>query len=165
MLGGFFVFLGNIFLPLAAFFIVLGIDDQQPERFAILFGAFGVVRSVRPQDGTGIFVVELSEPIEPPVNVDVVDQEIQQAVDRDADSDKKKPEMGRGEPHDIADGTGDSENQKEQIVFFKKAVLLVMGLVVVLVPIPENAVHNKFMRKPSDEFHPQNGCDYDSGIQ
>ena len=57
------------FLPL---FKKLRVHDEEAERFAVFFRAFGVVRAVRAQDGAGVFAVELPEPAKTAMDVYVV---------------------------------------------------------------------------------------------
>ena len=105
--------------PFFALAEVLFVDDQQAERLAIFLRLLGVVSAVRPQDPPGVLAVQLPEPLEAPVDIHVVDEEIDQSVNGNADADKEQPKMRSRQTNDVGEGAGDGKDEKEQVVLFK----------------------------------------------
>ena len=126
---------------------------EQSERLAFLFRGFGVVSAVGAQDSAGVQAVELPEPPETLVDVHVVDEEIGESVQRYTDADKKHPEVRRHTAIHVAKRRRDSKHEEKTVVFFKKPVFGVLGLVMVFVPVPQNAVHDIFVCEPGHKFH------------
>ena len=122
--------------PFFALAEVLFVDDQQAERLAIFLRLFGVVCAVRPQDPPGVLAVQLPEPLEAPVDIHVVDEEIDQSVNGNADADEKQPEVGCGRSGNITGHARDGKHEKEQVVLFEKSVLFMVRLMVVFMPGP-----------------------------
>jgi len=113
--------------------------------------------AVSAQDGTGVFAVELAEPLETAVYVYVVNEKVDQPVNGNTYAYKQKPAMRRGQAGDVAEHAGNGKDHEKQVVFLKEAVFFIVRLVVVFVPAPQPAMHNVFVRKPGDEFHAGNG--------
>jgi hypothetical protein len=61
----------------------------------------------------------------------------------------------------VAIGTGNSKNEEEGIVLFKKTGFYLM---VVFVQVPQKAVHHKLVGKPRHEFHEEKGGYDDENI-
>jgi hypothetical protein len=99
------------------------------------------------------------------MNVNVVDQEVDQPIDRDPNAHIQQPALGGGKAYNVGNGARDSEDQKEKVVFFKEAFLLMMRLVVIFVPYPKESVHQVFVSRPCCELHEDYGGKYDSNIQ
>jgi hypothetical protein len=153
-----------VLCPFAAFPEKLALYDEQPERFAVFFLRFSVVGAMRPQDCPGVGAVELAKPFKPLVDVHVVDQEINGAVDGDAESDVKQPMIIRKRAgHDAGDARY-GKNQEKPVVSFPETAAFVVGLVVIFVPIPQKTVHDVFVRKPGDELHAEGGSKCDEQV-
>jgi hypothetical protein len=72
--AGEILFFSCIFrFPLAPLAEILRMNNQQPKGLAILFVRLGMVIPMCAQDGTGVFAVQLTEPLETLVDVHVVD--------------------------------------------------------------------------------------------
>jgi len=142
--------------PLAALFEVLIVYDEQPERLAAFFGLFSMMSAMRPENSPGITVVQLPEPLEALMDVYVVDEEVNNAVDRDTNTDKEQPEVSCRQPYDIANRTRYSKDEEKQVVFLKETIFMMMRLVMVFVPVPQRPVHDVFMGEPRHEFHANN---------
>jgi len=112
-----------------------------------------MVIAMRAQDGAGVFAVQLAEPLETLVDVHVVDQKINQAVNGDAYAHEQQPALRGGQANYIGSSAWNGKNQKEQVVFFKKTMFLMVRFVVVFVPNPQPAMHEVFVRSPGHEFH------------
>ena len=112
-----------------------------------------MVVAVRTQNGTGVLAVQLAEPLEALVDVYVVDQKINQAVDGNPNAHKQQLTLRSSKTNYVRSGTRNGKNQKEQVVFFEKTMFLVVWLVVVFVPNPQPAMHQVFVRRPGYEFH------------
>jgi hypothetical protein len=151
--------------PVLPFFEKLGVYNQKSKRFAVFLRLSGMVRPMRAQDGPRIPVVQLLEPLETAMNIYVVDEEIDQPVDRNADPHEKEPQMRRGRTQDVKQGAGNGENQKEAVVFFEKIAALIMGFVVVFVPVPQKSVHHILVRKPGDKLHERRSSNGDEGVK
>ena len=92
--------------------------------------------------------------LDAPVNDDVVEDEVEHAVDQYANADpKQKPQAF--DPQTNGDGYDGDETKDngEVIVLLEEAFVVI---VVVLMPVPHHAVHDVFMNKPSRSFHEQN---------
>ena len=127
--------------------------SQQSERLPFFLFLFGMVGAVCAQDGTGIRAVELFEPGKTAVDVYVVDEEIRESVQRNAHTDEKHPKMWRHAAKHVTKSGWNGKNKEKTVVFFKKTVFVVFGLVVIFVPVPQNAVHHVFVREPGHKFH------------
>ena len=99
------------------------------------------------------------------MDVYIVDEEINKAVNGNANANKEQPKMGCRRSDDVAGSTRYGEYEKKKIVLFKKSVFLVLGLVVVFVPVPQQAMHNVFVCRPGHEFHGDYGNDCNSDIK
>lgn len=63
-----------------------------------------MVGAVRPQDGPAVRVVQLPEPLESLMNIHVVDKEINEAVNGNADAHKQPVDMRRSRTDDVTGG-------------------------------------------------------------
>ncbi len=118
-----------------------------------MLALIGVVRPVRPQDGTAVFRVQLPEPRKPLVDVHIVDEEVNGPVNRDAQPHEKQPSMHcKASQHNTGD-TRRCKYQEKQVVLLEPAPFLEIGAVVVFVPLPAEAVHDVFMGEPRHELH------------
>ena len=61
------------------------------------------------------------EPIESAVNVNIVDEEVNESVDGDANADEKRPMVGGDGSDDVACHAWDGEDEEEEVVFFKES--------------------------------------------
>ena len=104
---------GGLFFMVLTFLVIFFGYDEQSERFSILFGLAGVVGTVRTQDSPGVAAVELSEPFETLVNVNVMYKEVDDAINGNADTNKEEAEVGCRSTNDVGGGTGNGENQEE----------------------------------------------------
>jgi len=127
--------------------------DQQAKGFAIFLRLNRMMCAMSTQDRARIGSIQLSEPGKPLVDVYVVDEKIDQSVNGDAHAYKKHPELWGYRTQDIKQGTGNGKDQKEPIVLLKKFALLEVGLVMIFMPVPKEAMHQVLMRKPGDELH------------
>ena len=82
--------------PVFPFAEILGVYDEQTKTDTVFFARLGVMGTMRTQDRPGIGRVQLPEPLEATMDVHVVDQEIDQPVNRNANAYKEQPELGRG---------------------------------------------------------------------
>ena len=95
-------------------------DEQHPEALAVFFAQVFVVNLVGLPNRHKVGVFGSFEPWETLVDEDVVDQEVCQAIERDAGS-NPEPEILVDAACDEAVGTRHGENQKEGIVLLEKA--------------------------------------------
>lgn len=108
-----------------------------------------------------IGVPNVVEPIEAFVDEHVVYQEVAKTVDQYAQTKSQAPIVAcHHTKHDEKPGW-DGEDQEEGVVFLKEARLL---LVVVLVQIPEQAVHDVLVREPGGELHQNEGAEEDEDV-
>jgi hypothetical protein len=138
------------FAPLAEIFRM---HNQQTKGLPILFISLGVMVAMCAQDGAGVFAVQLAEPLETLVDVYVVDQKVNQAVNGNSNAHEQQPALGGGQANYIRKGAWNGKNQEEQVVFFKKTMLFMVWFVVVFVPNPQPAMHEVFVRRPGYKFH------------
>jgi hypothetical protein len=125
-----------------------------------------MVVAVGAQNGPAEFVIQLVKPLEPPVDVHVVNQKVNHTINADANTNKRQPEPARCvQPDDVRCRTRNGKNEEEQIILLEKTIVVVVWLMVVFVPDPEGTVHEVFMGRPGDEFHGGYGSQCDSGVE
>lgn len=124
-----------------------------------------MMAAVGSQNGSGIWGVQLFKPLEAPVDIYVVNEEIDQSVNRYANSYKKQPPLRCCQANHVGYGAWNGEHQKEQVVFFEKAMFFVMGFVMVFMPHPQPTMHQVFMSAPGNEFHDQDGRQRNQGVK
>lgn len=147
-----FFIAGHEFSVTADFIPVFFMHHQHPETFAVMTVEMLVMHFVCPTDGTYITAVAAGKPFEALMNDDIMYQEISETVSHDAKADGlHPPHMTEGAGINEQD-TWHSKNDKECIVLFKKAGF---HLVMILVQVPEQPMHNKAMCKPGYSFHDQ----------
>ena len=94
--------------------------------------------TVCPQYGAAVFAVQLFEPAKPAVDVHIVNEEIGEAIKRNANTDKQHPEIRGQTANHVTDHTRNSKNEKKAIVLLKKALFFVLRQVMVFVPVAES---------------------------
>lgn len=139
--------------PLTPFLKILRVHQQQAKRLAVVLALVGMVRPVRPQDGPAVLRVQLPEPRKPLVDVHIVDEEIDGAINRDAQPDEEQPGVARESAKQDAGDAGRGKDEEKKVVLLEPAALLKIGAVVVFVPLPAEAVHDVLMGEPRHELH------------
>lgn len=97
-----------------------------------------------------------TKPFHTLMHEDIMDEEIGQTVQCDANTCKKSPIVGLSTQNDEP-SRWDGEHESEQIVQFKSALA---RLVVAFMPKPHEAVHHVFVGKPSHKFHEKEKQNY-----
>jgi hypothetical protein len=100
-----------------------------------------------------VFVLGGLEPAEPTMDEHIVDQEICKAVQEDTKTYKKSIIPAVLSTKIDEQDTGNCKDQEEEIIAFKGRSI--SGLMMVLVKIPQQTMHDVFMRQPGDSFHDQ----------
>ena len=113
-------------------------------------------------DRLKIGVVCIANELKALVDKDIMDKKIGHAIQRDAQAYPKQVVVALSHSQVQADDSGYSKNQKEEIIVLKEAGRFF--LVVVLVEVPKDAMHDVFMRKPSHAFHGHKGKQYDKNV-
>lgn len=116
-----------------------------------------VVDFMRFSDSPEIHIVCPAKQLETLVDEDVVHQEIGSAIYGDANTHPKFwicPARHRAEIDERHAGNG--ENQEEEIVFFKKTIIV--RLVVVPMKNPQQSVHDVLVGEPCNALH-EYGCE------
>src|SRR5688500_12065316 len=100
---------------------------------------------MRPPDSTHISIVGTCKPFEALVYDHIVHHKICEAIGHYAKSYCLQPiQLSYGAEKDTQK-TRHSKNHKEGVILFKKTRL---GLMMIFVQIPQQAMHNVFMREP-----------------
>ena len=74
---------------------ILHTDQKQAKRLAGLFFAVGVVRTVSPQDSATVAAIQLAKPFKALMDVDIVNEKINEAVNGNANSNEGEPKPTR----------------------------------------------------------------------
>ncbi len=95
-----------------------------------------------PQNSPAVTTLQLAEPRKPPVDVHIMDEEIDQAVQADTDGHPQQPsptgKTGKDKPHHA----WNSKYQEKQVVLLEEMPLLQFWIVMVPVPSPQPSVHD-----------------------
>ncbi|MCS7036336.1 MAG: hypothetical protein RMJ33_11055 [Saprospiraceae bacterium] len=157
-------FLG-LLLVRAAFLEVFHRHHKQPKGLAAVFGCLGVVSAVRPQNCTRVPAIELTKPRKALMDIHIMNEEIRQAVQRNAHADEQRPGVLCQTADEVKNHAWNGEDQEKTVILFKKAVLFVARLVVVFMPAPQKTVHDVFMCKPRHELHSKISAQCDEQVQ
>ena len=131
-------------------------NPQHAKAFTVFLVEVLVVHLMGLPYRSEVGVFGVSEPIEPPVNENVVHQKIAEPVGCDAGA-NPKTKICMYAARDEAPGAGHSKNQEEGVVLFKEPRLVLM---VVLMEIPHHTMHQVFVCSPSHPLHGEEGDRY-----
>ena len=110
-------------------------------------------------NGHEIGILCAAKPLETLVDENVVNQKIGQAVRGNPRADPHAKVTSRHGPRDETPRARNGENQKERIVFLKKARFM---NVVVGMKKPHDAMHEVFVGKPRHTLHSDESADDDA---
>jgi hypothetical protein len=82
-----------------------------------------------------------------------VNKKVSQTVQGDSHANEQYPEMLGETTSHVAYHGWNGKYKKKAVVFLKKAVFFMFWLMMVGMPVPEETVHNEFVREPGHEFH------------
>ncbi len=69
--------------------------------------------SMGSQNSAAVRAVQLPEPLEAAMDVHIVDQEVYQTIDGNADADKQQPKVSSGQANDIGKSRWNGKDQEE----------------------------------------------------
>jgi hypothetical protein len=115
-----------------------------------------VMHFVGSADGIKVRVLDIAQPFEASVDIDVVDQKISQTISGNAKANPDREVHLIHESEHNTEPRRDGVNEKEDVVFLKKTGFYLM---VVFVEIPHDAMHDEFVRCPRHKFHPEESCE------
>ncbi len=131
--------------------VLRGASENEAEGDAAVSPVDGVMQAVRLVESPQISFIGIEAKIQAVVHKDIVGEEIDDAISRDAKGDEQRPGGTAELNAPRKQGDGDCcEEQPENVVQFPGAFA---GLVMALVKHPEEAVHNILMQKPGHAFH------------
>ena len=113
-------------------------------------------------NGLKISILGVSEHFEALVDKDIVDQEIGQAVQADAQADPEQVVISLLHSEEQSGNSWNGEDQEEGVVVLQES----LGSLFVVVPVqvPKPAVHDVFMGEPGHSLHPGEGRDHYANV-
>lgn len=154
--GLFIRLLRRLLLSVRACTPVFPVHQQHAEALAIVAIEMLVMHFMRPSDGAHVGITATGKPFKPLVNDHIMNEKVGEAVSHYAEADGLHPPgIFIGSEID-QQHTGYGEDDEERIVLLEESG---PDLVMVLMEIPEEAVHDVAVRQPGNAFH-YNECGY-----
>ena len=100
-------------------------------------------------------IVRISKQPETLVNKHIMYQEVSQPIQRNAETNKKQVIITHPHTKEQARHSRDSEDQKEEIIIFKKA--LRFFFMMIPMQAPQKPMHQILVRDPGNAFHTKKG--------
>src|SRR5688572_5061799 len=123
---------------------------QHAKRFSFVPVQVLVMHFVRPADSAHIRVARMREPFETLMDDHIMHEEVSKSIRHHAKSYSLQPVYTFQRAEKNTQKAGNSEDDEEGIVLFKKARF---GIVMIFVQVPEKSMHYVFMGSPGDGLH------------